>query len=39
MVRTGRVAMARGTGAAMSRLADGAPEAAAAHDNLGDYSV
>jgi acetolactate synthase-1/3 small subunit len=38
MVRTGRVAMARGTGAA-SRPADGAPEPAAAHDNLGDYSV
>ena len=39
MVRTGRVAMARGTGAAVARLADGAPEPAAAHDNLGDYSV
>jgi len=38
MVRTGRVAMARGTGA-VSRLADGAPEPAATHDNLGDYSV
>ena len=39
MVRTGRVAMARGAGAAPPRLADAAPEPAAAHDNLGDYSV
>jgi acetolactate synthase-1/3 small subunit len=39
MVRTGRVAMARGTGAAVSRLADGAVEPVGAHDNLGDYSV
>ena len=38
MVRTGRVAMARGTGAASPRLADAAP-AVAGHDNLGDYSV
>jgi acetolactate synthase-1/3 small subunit len=39
MVRTGRVAMARGAGVASPRLADAVPEAAAAHDNLGDYSV
>jgi len=39
MVRTGRVAMARGTGAAGSRLTEGAPEPAVVHDNLGDYSV
>ena len=39
MVRTGRVAMARGTGAAVSRLAGGAVEPVGAHDNLGDYSV
>src|ERR1700730_13459605 len=40
MVRTGRVAMARGAGGAGSPgLADAAPEPAAAHDNLGDYSV
>jgi acetolactate synthase-1/3 small subunit len=38
MVRTGRVAMARGTGAAVSRPGE-SPEPAAAHDNLGDYSV
>jgi acetolactate synthase-1/3 small subunit len=39
MVRTGRVAMARGAGAALPRLTDAVPEPAAAHDNLGDYSV
>jgi acetolactate synthase-1/3 small subunit len=39
MVRTGRVAMARGVGAASPRLADAAPEPVVAHDNLGDYSV
>ncbi len=38
MVRTGRVAMARGTGAAVSRAGE-SPEPAVAHDNLGDYSV
>ena len=38
MVRTGRVAMARGTGAAAARPADAA-EPVAVHDNLGDYSV
>ena len=37
MVRTGRVAMARGTGAAL-RPAESAP-APAGQDNLGDYSV
>jgi acetolactate synthase I/III small subunit len=39
MVRTGRVAMARGTGATVSRLADAAAEPVVAHDNLGNYSV
>ena len=38
MVRTGLVAMARGTGAAAQRPAEAAP-APAGHDNLGDYSV
>jgi acetolactate synthase-1/3 small subunit len=38
MVRTGRVAMARGTGAAVVRAADAA-EPVAVHENLGDYSV
>jgi acetolactate synthase-1/3 small subunit len=38
MVRTGRVAMARGTGASVARPADAA-EPAAVQDNLGDYSV
>jgi acetolactate synthase-1/3 small subunit len=38
MVRTGRVAMARGTGAAVALPAESAP-AHAGHDNLGDYSV
>jgi acetolactate synthase I/III small subunit len=38
MVRTGRVAMARGTGAAALRTVESAP-AQAGHDNLGDYSV
>jgi acetolactate synthase-1/3 small subunit len=37
MVRTGRVAMARGS-AATARAAEAAPETAA-HDNLGNYSV
>jgi acetolactate synthase I/III small subunit len=37
MVRTGRVSMARGAGA-VARAADAAPDAAA-HDNLGNYSV
>ena len=36
MVRTGLVAMARGTGAAVQRPAEAVP---AGHDNLGDYSV
>jgi len=38
MVRTGRVAMARGTGAAMPLSAEPSP-AQAGQDNLGDYSV
>ena len=38
MVRTGRVAMARGTGANVARPAESASEPAA-QDNLGDYSV
>ncbi len=38
MVRTGRVAMARGTGAAVPLSAEPSP-AQAGHDNLGDYSV
>jgi acetolactate synthase-1/3 small subunit len=38
MVRTGRVAMARGSGAAAARVADVVPDASA-HDNLGNYSV
>jgi acetolactate synthase-1/3 small subunit len=38
MVRTGLVAMARGTGTAVVRAAESAP-AHAGHDNLGDYSV
>jgi acetolactate synthase-1/3 small subunit len=36
MVRTGLVAMARGTGAAVQRPVEAVP---AGHDNLGDYSV
>jgi acetolactate synthase-1/3 small subunit len=36
MVRTGLVAMARGTGAAVQRPLEAVP---AGHDNLGDYSV
>jgi acetolactate synthase I/III small subunit len=36
MVRTGLVAMARGTGAAAQRPLEAVP---AGHDNLGDYSV
>jgi len=36
MVRTGLVAMARGTGAAVQRPSEAVP---AGHDNLGDYSV
>ena len=36
MVRTGLVAMARGTGAAVQRAVEAVP---AGHDNLGDYSV
>ena len=39
MVRTGRVAMARGSSAVSPRLADVAAEPAAPHENLGDYSV
>ena len=38
MVRTGLVAMARGTGAAMAR-APAAPDEPSPHDNLGNYSV
>ena len=38
MVRTGRVAMARGTGAAVPLSADPSP-AQAGHGQLGDYSV
>jgi acetolactate synthase I/III small subunit len=39
MVRTGRVAMARGSSAVSPRSADAAQEPAAQHDNVGDYSV
>ena len=38
MVRTGRVAMARGTGTAVARPTESAP-APSGQDNLGDYSV
>jgi acetolactate synthase-1/3 small subunit len=38
MVRTGRVAMARGTGTAVARPVESAP-APSGQDNLGDYSV
>jgi acetolactate synthase-1/3 small subunit len=39
MVRTGRVAMARGSIALSPRSGDAAQEPAAPHDNQGDYSV